>query len=61
MLMLGKIESSGLRSVTKPQHQLWQTEKRPPRDYGFGLMALFSLTWTLFHEIYKGSNEIFTI
>ncbi|UYV81743.1 ADCY8 [Cordylochernes scorpioides] len=26
--------SSGLGSATKPQHQLWQTEKRPPRDHG---------------------------
>ncbi|UYV78102.1 hypothetical protein LAZ67_16000129 [Cordylochernes scorpioides] len=30
--------TSGLGSVTKPQHQLWQIEKRPPRDHGFGLM-----------------------
>ncbi|UYV68216.1 hypothetical protein LAZ67_5003410 [Cordylochernes scorpioides] len=27
----------------KPQHQLWQTDKRPPRDHGFRLMALVSV------------------
>ncbi|UYV76468.1 hypothetical protein LAZ67_14000455 [Cordylochernes scorpioides] len=32
-------QTSGLRSVTKPQHQLWQTEKRPPGNHGFELMA----------------------
>ncbi|UYV72451.1 hypothetical protein LAZ67_9003197 [Cordylochernes scorpioides] len=31
-----------LGSVTKPQHQSWQTEKPPPGDYNFWLMALVS-------------------
>ncbi|UYV72635.1 hypothetical protein LAZ67_10000121 [Cordylochernes scorpioides] len=53
--------TSGLGSVTKLQHQFWQTDKRPPRDHGFGLMAFVSLGRTLFHEIHTGSNGILTI
>ncbi|UYV69867.1 hypothetical protein LAZ67_7001038 [Cordylochernes scorpioides] len=50
-------QTGGFGSVTELQHQLQQTEKRPSRKHGFGLIALVSLERTLFNDI-QGIDEL---